>query len=139
MLVEWLYRTTLEVSLLIGLVLLVHPIVRRTLGARAAYWLWFIPVTRAVLVDRPEWPRTLVEAVGVPGGELSITIYPSPDVWLLPAGVPWAALWLAGALLWVALRVTGTIRFRRLLARQSSLIELPVQLCAMIPQRLQRR
>ena len=139
MLVEWLYRTTLEVSLLIGLVLLVRPVVRRTLGARAAYWLWFIPVIRAVLIDRPEWPRTLAEAVAVPGGELSITIYPSPDVWLLPSGVPWGTLWLTGAVLWVALRVTGAIRFRSLLARQSSLIELPEQLSAMIPSRLHRR
>jgi bla regulator protein blaR1 len=139
MLVEWLYRTTLEVSLLIGLVLLVRPVVRRKLGARAAYWLWFIPVIRAVLIDRPEWPRTLVEAVAVPGGELSITIYPSPDVWLLPAGVPWGTLWLTGAVLWVALRVTSAIRFRTLLARQSSLIELPEKLFAMIPPRLHRR
>ena len=105
MLVEWLYRTTLEVSLLIGLVLVLRPIVRRTLGARAAYWLWFIPVIRAVLIDRPEWPRTLVENVGVRVRELSIEIYPSPDVWVLPADVPWGALWLGGALFWVALRI----------------------------------
>jgi len=139
MLVEWLYRTTLEVSLLIGLVLLLRPVVRRTLGAHAAYWLWFIPAIRAVLIDRPEWPRTLVESVGVPGGELSIAIYPSPDVWVLPAGVPWDALWIGGALLWIALRVTGAIKFRRELARQSSAIELPAELSASIPERLQRR
>ena len=138
MLVEWLYRTTLEVSLLIGLVLLVRPFVRRALGARAAYWLWFIPIVRAVLIDRPEWPRTLVESVGVPGGELSITIYPSPDVWVLPAGVPWSALWLGGALVWVVLRIASAIAFKRVLASQSSGIELPEQLVALIPQRLQR-
>jgi beta-lactamase regulating signal transducer with metallopeptidase domain len=137
--VEWLYRTTLEVSLLIGLVLLVRPFVRRALGARVAYWLWFIPVIRAVLIDRPEWPRTLVESVGVPGGELSIAIYPSPDVWILPGGVPWTAIWVAGALLWIALRVAGAIKFRSVLAKQSSAIEMPEQLLAMIPKRLQRR
>jgi beta-lactamase regulating signal transducer with metallopeptidase domain len=139
MLVEWLYRTTLEVSLLIGLVLLLRPAVRRTLGARAAYWLWFIPIVRAVLIDRPELPRTLVESVGGPGGELSITIYPSPDVWVLPVGVPWGALWLSGVLLWVALRIAGAIKFRRVLAGESSAIELPAQLSVLIPQRLQRR
>jgi beta-lactamase regulating signal transducer with metallopeptidase domain len=139
MLVEWLYRTTLEMSVLIGLVLLVRPVVRRTLGARAAYWLWFIPVARAVLIDRPEWPRTLVDNVGVPGGELSITIYPSPDVWVLPAGIPWTALWLCGALLWIALRIAGAVGFRRVLTRESSLIDLPSQLSALIPERLQRR
>jgi beta-lactamase regulating signal transducer with metallopeptidase domain len=139
MLVEWLYRTTLEMSLLIGLVLLARPLVRRTLGARAAYWLWFIPLLRAVLIDRPELPRTLAESVGVPGGELSITIFPSPDVWILPAGVPWGALWLAGVLLWVALRVVGAIRFRRALADQSSAIELPPSLLALLPEPLNRR
>jgi bla regulator protein blaR1 len=139
MVVEWLYRTTLEVSLLIGLVLLLRPIVRRTLGARVAYWLWFIPVVRAVLIDRPEWPRTLVDNISVPGGELSLVIYPSPDVWVLPAGVPWGALWLGGALLWVALRIAGAIRFRRALASQSARIELPTQLAALLPEDLQRR
>ena len=93
-----------------------RPFVRRTLGARAAYWLWFIPLIRAVLIDRPELPRTLAESVGVPGGELSIAIYPSPDVWVLPAAVPWGALWLGGTLLWVALRLAGAVRFRRMLA-----------------------
>jgi bla regulator protein blaR1 len=139
MLVEWLYRTTLEVSLLIGLVLLLRPLVRRTLGARAAYWLWWIPIIRAVLVDRQEWPRTIVENVGVTGGELSIAIYPSPDVWVLPAGVPWSMLWLSGALLWVALRLAGAIGFRRALGDESSAIDLPSQLAALIPERLQRR
>jgi bla regulator protein blaR1 len=139
MVVEWLYRTTLEVSLLIGLVLLLRPAVRRTLGARAAYWLWFIPVARAALIDRPELPRTLVESVGVPGGELSIAIYPSPDVWVLPAGVPWGTLWLGGALLWTALRIAGAIRFRRTLAGESPAIDLPSQLSALIPERLLRR
>jgi bla regulator protein blaR1 len=139
MLVEWLYRTTLEVSLLIGLVLVLRPIVRRTLGARAAYWLWSIPVVRAVLIDRPELPRTLVESVGVPGGELSLTIYPSPDVWVLPAGVPWGSLWLGGALLWIAIRIAGAIKFRRALAGESSVIDLPSQLAALIPERLLRR
>jgi beta-lactamase regulating signal transducer with metallopeptidase domain len=139
MAVEWLYRTTLEVSLLIGLVLLMRPMVRRTLGARVAYWLWFIPVIRAVLIDRPEWPRAIVESVGVPTGELAIAIYPSPDVWILPGAVPWTAIWIAGALLWIALRVAGAIKFRSTLARQSPPIELPAQLSAMVPARLQRR
>lgn len=139
MVVDWLYRTTLEMSLLIGLVLLARPLVRRTLGARAAYWLWFIPVLRAVLINRPEWPQAVVESIGVPGGELSLTIYPSPDVWILPSAVPWQTLWIAGALLWIALRVTGAIRFRRMLASESSGFELPAPLAALVPERLQRR
>jgi len=139
MAVEWLYRTTLEMSLAIGLVLLLRPLVRRTLGARAAYWLWFIPVLRALLIERPEWPRTIVETIGVPSGELSLVIYPSPDVWILPSGVPWSAIWIAGALLWIALRVAAAIKFRHFVARQSAAIDLPAQLSALIPSRLQRR
>jgi len=139
MAVDWLYRTTLEMSLLIGLVLLARPLVRRTLGARAAYWLWFIPVLRVALINRPEWPPTVVESIGLPGGELSLTIYPSPDVWILPSTVPWQTIWLTGALVWIALRVTGAIRFRRMLASESSPHELPPQLAALVPGRLQRR
>jgi bla regulator protein blaR1 len=139
MAVEWLYRTTLEMSLAIGLVLLLRPLVRRALGARAAYWLWFIPVLRALLIERPEWPRTIVETIGVPSGELSIAIYPSPDVWILPSSVPWSAIWIAGAVLWIAIRVATAIKFRSFIARQSAAVELPAQLSALIPARLQRR
>jgi beta-lactamase regulating signal transducer with metallopeptidase domain len=138
MLVDWLYTTTLELSLLIGLVLLLRPFVRRTLGARAAYWLWAIPVIRAVLVDRPEWPRTLVESVGAPGGEWSLTIYPSPDVWILPAAIPWLELWIAGVALCIALRVAGVIKFRSLLAKDSLPLDLPAEILTLLPPRLQR-
>jgi beta-lactamase regulating signal transducer with metallopeptidase domain len=133
MLVDWLYRTTLEVSLLIGLVLLIRPVARRVFGARAAYWLWFIPLIRVVLVDRLEWPRSVVETIGAQGGELAIEIYPSPEVWTLPSGVAWDEVWIAGLLSWAALRIVGAIRFRRALAAQSTLLELPAELAAMVP------
>lgn len=138
MFVEWLYRTTLEMSLLIGLVLAIRPAVRRALGARAAYWLWFVPVVRAVLIDRPQWPKTLVETVGSPGTELAVAIYPSPDVWTLPASIPWEVLWVAGALAWGAWRAGGALGFRRLLAGRSSPHELPAELSTLIPRRLKR-
>ena len=139
MLADWLYRTTLDVSLLIGLVLLLRPMVRRTLGARAAYWLWFVPLARAVLIDRPEWPRTLVDGAGLAGAELSLAIYPAPEVWLSPAAIPWMALWQGGALLLIVLRIVGGIKFRRTLAGEAAVIDFPSRLSALIPRSLQRR
>lgn len=83
MLIDWLYRTTLEVSLLIGLILLIRPVVRKTLGARATYWLWFLPLIRVLIPNRLSRPPTVLEGVPLPSGQLAIAILPNPDVLLL--------------------------------------------------------
>ena len=93
MLIDWLYRTTLEVSLLIGLILLIRPVVRKTLGARATYWLWFLPLIRVLILNRPSRPPTVLEGVPLPGGQLAIAILPNPAVLLLPNSVPITAIW----------------------------------------------
>ena len=130
MLVEWLYKTTLEVSLLIGLVLLIRPVVRRMLGARVACWLWCLPMIRAVMIDRPERPRIVIESLGPGTGNLDV--FPSPESWTVPAGMPWEAIWIGGAALWIALKLIAWIRFRAALDASSAPLEMagPIPACA---------
>ena len=138
MLIDWLYRTTLDVSLLIGLILLIRPVVRRTLGARAAYWLWLIPLIRVLIPSRPARPPTVLEAVPLPGGQLDIAILPNPDVYLLPNSIPITAIWLTGMLLWLGSRVVARARFKKLLKACTAQRDTPAELVVLLPDRLRR-
>lgn len=123
----WLLRATIDVSLLIAVILLVRPLVRRALGASAAYWLWFLPLLRLVVIDRPDRPSTIPYLPSTPTfGVESLT---SVNETLAPQGLL-LACWLAGIFAWSVVRVTGWARFRRALAIQSQRIALPGHLSA---------
>lgn len=136
MLIDWLYRTTLDVSLLIGLILLIRPVARKTLGARATYWLWFIPLIRVLIPNRPSRPPTVLEAVPLPSGQLDIAILPNPDVFVLPNSFPITAIWLTGMLLWVVSLSIGRVRFDKSLKSCTSPCDTPADLIALLPDRL---
>lgn len=105
--IDWLYRTSLEVSLLIGLVLILRPIVRHQLGAHIAYWLWIIPVIRCVMWDKPEIPVAIMEKITLPEGEILLRIFPNPDNFIIPVSFPIEWIWLTGFFFWLVVRVIG--------------------------------
>lgn len=135
MLIDWLIRTTLELSLLIGLVLVLRPLVRRAFGARAAYWLWCIPLLRAVLIDRPERPQLVIESLGPATGGFDVFPLPASLSALSVSGtifpgtifsISWAAVWIAGLSLWLALKLLAWLRFRAALGAGAVPIDPPV-------------
>jgi beta-lactamase regulating signal transducer with metallopeptidase domain len=109
---DWLIRTSLETSLLIGVVLLARPLIRRAFGAVLACDLWLIPALGVLLPTRPPRPETALEAVRMPGDELSRGLYSATEAWAAPSAIPWEALWLAGVIAWVAVQLFRSARFR---------------------------
>jgi beta-lactamase regulating signal transducer with metallopeptidase domain len=109
---SWLILTTLETSLLIGVVLLARPLIRRAFGANVACALWLIPAIGAVLPTRPPRPESLLETIRLPGGEIP-QLYSSAETLELPTGLPWEMLWLAGVGIWLLVQVARSARFRR--------------------------
>ena len=109
---DWLILTTLETSVLIGVVLLARPIVRRAFGAVQAGDLWLIPAIGLLLPTRPPRPATPLEAIRLPG-EVSRELHSAAATWEVPNAVPWEALWLAGAAVWIAVQLVRSVRFRR--------------------------
>jgi beta-lactamase regulating signal transducer with metallopeptidase domain len=110
---DWLIRTTLETSVLIGVVLLAKPLIRRAFGAVLACDLWLIPAIAMLLPTRPPRPETALEAIRLPGEELSRGVYSATEAWAAPSAVPWEALWLAGVVVWVAVQLFRSARFHR--------------------------
>jgi beta-lactamase regulating signal transducer with metallopeptidase domain len=114
--IDWLIRTTLEMSVLIGVVLLARPLIRRAFGAVLACDLWLIPAIGALLPMRPPRPESPLEAIRLPAEEASRGLYSAAEAWAAPTAIPWEALWLAGVAVWVALLFVRSARFRRDLA-----------------------
>jgi beta-lactamase regulating signal transducer with metallopeptidase domain len=110
---DWLTRTSLEMSVLIGVVLLARPLIRRAFGAVLACDLWLIPAIGVLLPMRPPRPETALEALRLPGDELSRDIYSAAEAFVEPSSIPWDALWLVGVVTWLAVQLVRTARLRR--------------------------
>jgi bla regulator protein blaR1 len=109
---DWLIRTTLETSALIGVVILARPLIRRAFGAVLACDLWLIPLIGALLPMRPPRPGSPLEAIPLQAGDVTRGIYTAAESWA-PTTIPWEALWLAVAVAWIALLIVRSIRFHR--------------------------
>jgi beta-lactamase regulating signal transducer with metallopeptidase domain len=112
---DWLIVTTLEVSVLIGVVLLARPLIRRAFGAVAAGDLWLIPAVGVLLPTRPPRPETVLETIQLPGAEVSRGFYSAVEAWEAPTAIPWVTLWLVGVGVWLAVQLVRSVRFRRTL------------------------
>src|SRR5262245_2772551 len=110
---DWLIRTTLEMSVLIGAVLVARPLIRRAFGAVLACDLWLIPAIAVFLPTRPPRPETPLETIRLPAEEVSRGLYAAVETWQAPNTIPWEALWLAGVCAWVAVQLVRSARFRR--------------------------
>ena len=111
---SWLTVTTLETTLLIGIVLLSRPLVRRVFGANVAYTLWLIPLIGVLLPARPLRPVTPLEAIRLPGGEVSDALYSAAESFGRPSGLPWEWLWLAGVGIFLAVQLVRAARFHEM-------------------------
>ena len=117
---DWLIRTTLETSVLIGVVLLARPLIRRAFGAVLACDLWLIPAIGVLLPMRPTRPATPLEAIPLPVDEVERGFHSAAEALQTTSAIPWEVMWLAGAAAWVAMQFVRSARFRRKLLSTSS-------------------
>jgi bla regulator protein blaR1 len=111
---SWLASATLETSVLVVLVLLSRPVVRRAFGANVAYALWLIPALAVLLPARPPRPATPFDIIRLPGGELSGDLRAAAETWTAPTTFPLEWLWLAGVGAVIAVQLVRVVRFERL-------------------------
>ena len=112
---SWLVVTTLETSLLVALVLLCRPVVRRAFGANVAYALWLLPALAVLLPAGMPRPATPLDVIRLPGEAASRDWYAAAATWTAaPTGLPWEWLWLTGAGVWISIQLVSVVRFRRM-------------------------
>lgn len=85
----WLIETLAATALLMALVLVLRPLVRRAFGAGAAYALWLVPALRLVLPPLDVAPE-IATSVGQP---IEIMFASAPAVASTEAGLSGSGLW----------------------------------------------
>jgi beta-lactamase regulating signal transducer with metallopeptidase domain len=109
---SWLTVTTLETTLLIGVVLLGRPLIRRVFGANVAYTLWLIPLIGVLLPARPPRPATPLEVIRLPDAEFSQALNSAAESFGTPSGLPLEWLWFAGVGIFLTAQLVRVARFR---------------------------
>lgn len=120
--IDWLYQTGLDISILIGLVLLIRNPIRKLLGANIAYWLWIIPLTRLAVWSRTEVPLAILERINFTDGKILIKVFKNPESFNLLHYFSYEIFWIAGMIIWAVLRVIGLLKFQQNLKLQSTKI-----------------
>lgn len=126
---NWLFHATISVSLLIGLVMVLRPSIRRWLGANVAYWLWILPLLKLLFPNNVHRPAAVMISSALPDGAKLLSILPKPGTAVVPAEIPLEWIWLAGAAAWLFWRTYSGYRWRHFLRRSSTdLSSLPASL-----------
>lgn len=115
--IDWLFRLALDVSLIIGVIFLLRPTIRKLLGANVVYWLWGLLLIRTITWSKPEVPRTLLEATSQPGGVLDIHVFPNPELLVVSDANPWLWVWIIGAIVWGSIRALSWLSLQKLLTQ----------------------
>ncbi len=122
--IDWLYQTTLSLSLLIGLVLIIRKPVSKYLGANIVYWLWIIPLIRFFSWNTSELPVALVETVDLLDGKILIRVIDNHNIYGVTSLVTFELVWVLGLIVWLLLRTIGWLKFQNNLKTNSSEIDI---------------
>lgn len=108
MVLDWVISTTIEMSLLTGIVLMIRPFVLRLFGANVSYSLWLIPLLGILLpsrLTRPELQWDVAPAVLTVGSRGALSeAYSVANDFIAPLGSSWAWFWLFGMAVWLAIQ-----------------------------------
>ncbi|MEV5035017.1 energy transducer TonB [Sphingobium sp. LMC3-1-1.1] len=125
----WIAETLIATALLMALVMLLRRPVARWLGAKAAYWLWLLPLARMTLPALPQGvanPSPLQRAADQAGLPTLLDAAPVTLPLQSGSGTPWleiaASLWLLGVILFLTVQAIGYIRFRHFILNGATLI-----------------
>ena len=125
----WIAETLIATTLLMALVMLLRRPVARWLGAKAAYWLWLLPLARMTLPALPQGvanPSPLQRAADQAGLPTLLDAAPVTLPLQSGSGTPWleiaVSLWLLGVILFLTVQAIGYIRFRHFILNGATLI-----------------
>ncbi len=118
--INWLYQTGLDISIIIGVILLIRKPVHKWLGAHVVYWLWLIPFIRFISWFKAEIPTTVLEKIHFTDGKILLRVFNNPEKWQLSHYFTLEKIWIIGIIIWLVIRVLGWMKFRAYLKNTSS-------------------
>jgi len=120
--IEWVYESAIDLSVLIAIILLIRNPLRRLLGAHVSYWLWSLLLLRLLFSTEFTRPEVLIQHIPVPDAGQLIPLYTGPiqaSDGLINV-LFW--IWLSGVLLWCGFRIMLTWRCRGHLRQHSEVM-----------------
>ena len=113
MVLEWLISTTIQTSLLIGIVLIIRPFVLHLFGANVSYSLWLIPLLGLLLPSRLTGPQLQWDVLPVVFGVASrgalSEAFSVTNSFIAPLGCSLVWYWLFGAAVCLAIQSRQTL------------------------------
>ena len=77
--IEWVYESAIDLSVLIAIILLIRNPLRRLLGAHVSYWLWSLLLLRLLFSTEFTRPELLIQHIPVPDtGQFATVLRPHP-------------------------------------------------------------
>ncbi len=131
--IEWLYYSTLDLSLLLLLILLIRKPVRRLLGAHISYLLWLLPVMHTMLPMKFNRPELITRHIQLPSSAELTPLYTQPEQMSQAMVTTLTVVWLLGLCTWLLIKTINWIQFNRLLAQHASHIPI-AQLAHLLPE-----
>ncbi len=122
--IDWFYQTCIDVTLVIVVILLLRIPVRHYFGAKAAYWLWLVPLLRFLIWDKAEVPVAILEKVTFPDNNIMIKVFNNPEYYVWPAALSLEFIWLLGFCTWIALRFVAWLKFKSVMKARSKPINI---------------
>ncbi|MES2270558.1 MAG: M56 family metallopeptidase [Pseudomonadota bacterium] len=121
---QWFVEALMASAILLALVMLLRRPVARYFGVRAAYALWALPLLRLIL---PRLPEEASPSAYLPVHHAPVPIsYVREAVQVPVAQFPWIEsalmLWMAGAVVFLAVQAIGYYRFRRLMLSDGTFV-----------------
>ncbi len=117
--IDWLYQSTLDISILLVLILLIRNPVRRLLGAHISYWLWSLPLIRLLISDKFDRPDVITKHLKLPESSDIIPVYSGPIQASEAQTDVIVIIWLLGFAIWSVVKVTQALKFKSLLLKHS--------------------
>ena len=122
--INWLFQAAIDISIIIGIILLIRIPVAKYLGANIAYWLWLVPFLRLIVWFKTEVPLTLLEKVHFADGKVLIKVFKNPNSYQLTSYATLENIWLLGILIWIVFRIVGWVNFQKYLQYSSKPIDI---------------
>jgi beta-lactamase regulating signal transducer with metallopeptidase domain len=120
--IDWLYQSTIDISILIALILVIRNPVRRFLGAHISYALWSLPLIRLLISNKFERPDVITRYLKVPETNDIIPVYSGPIQANESQIEIITVIWLLGFVTWCTVKLIHGYQFRNLLQKYAQTI-----------------
>jgi len=115
--IDWLYQSTIDISILIALILIIRNPVRRFLGAHISYALWSLPLIRLLISNKFDRPDVITKYLKIPETNDIIPVYSGPIQANESQIEIISVIWLLGFVTWSTVKFIHGYQFRNLLKK----------------------